>query len=246
MITVTHDQGDVVRRIDGKTSAGIHRVTWDFRYPGFTPTSLESDGYGPLAIPGTYAVTLDKRVDGTLTTIAGPADFEVAPLGESSLPAADREAVLAFAKKTGELQRAVFGANEIVKEATNKIQYIKQTIEKTPGLDPSLLVTVRQLELRLADLEEQFRGDPTMSDRSEPAMPGIMDRINQIIRGVWGTTSAPTATHRKNLEIASDAFSVAADDLRQLVESDLPALESELEAGGAPWTPGRGVPEWRR
>ena len=246
MLTVRDDRGEVVRRIGGKTTAGIHRTTWDFRYPGYEPVSIESDGYGPLALPGTYTVTLDKRVDGTLTVIAGPVDFEVAPLGEPSLPPVDREAVLAFAKRTGELQRAVFGATEVAKEAANRIKYIKLTIEKTPGLDPSLLATARQLELRLTDLEEQFRGDPTMSERSEPAMPGIMDRINQIIRGVWGTTSAPTATHRKNFDVASDAFSEAADDLRQLVETDLPVLESKLEAAGAPWTPGRGVPEWRR
>jgi hypothetical protein len=33
--------------------------------------------------------------------------------------------------------------------------------------------------------------------------------------------------------------------LRQLVTSDLPALESELEKAGAPHTPGR-FPEWHK
>ncbi len=246
VLTVRDNRGEVVRRVDGETTAGIHRVTWDFRYPGFEPTKLESDGYGPLALPGSYNVSLDKRIDGRMTTIAGPVDFEVAPVGEPSLPPADRESVLAFAKQTRELQRAVFGANEVVKEAANRVRYIKQTIEKTPGLDPSFLGWARDLELRLADLGEQFRGDPTTSDRSEPAMPGIMDRINQIIWGLWGTTSAPTATHRKNFEIASEAFAIAATDLRQIVDTDLPALERELESAGAPWTPGRGVPDWPR
>jgi len=32
--------------------------------------------------------------------------------------------------------------------------------------------------------------------------------------------------------------------LRQLIEVDLTRLEKQLEAAGAPWTPGR-IPEWR-
>ena len=246
VLTVRDDRGDVVRRIAGETKAGIHRETWDFRHPGFAPTDLEDDGYGPLALPGTYTVSLDKRIDGTLTTIAGPVEFEVAPLGEPSLPPADRAAVLVFARETGELQRAVFGANEAAKEAANRIKYIKYTIEKTPGLDPSLLVQAREMELRLTDLREQLTGDPTTRKRSEPAMPGITARINQIVYGFWGTTSAPTTTHRRNYEIASEEFSGVVDQLRQLIETDLPELESELEAAGAPWTPGRGVPNWKR
>jgi photosystem II stability/assembly factor-like uncharacterized protein len=246
VVTVRDTRGDVVRRIAGKTKAGIHRATWDFRYPGFRPTDLEDDGYGPLALPGTYTVSLEKRIDGTTTALAGPVEFEVAPLGEPSLPPADRAAVLAFARETGELQRAVFGANEAAKEAENRIKYIKSTVVNTPGLDPALLAEVRELELRLTDLRESLTGDPTMRKRSEPAMPGITSRINSIVYGFWGSTSAPTSTHRRSYEIASEEFDGLVDQLRQLIESDLPALEAELEAAGAPWTPGRGIPDWKK
>ncbi len=246
VLTVRDSYGDVVRRIDGEVGTGIHRVTWDFRYPGFEPVDLESDGWGPLALPGSYTVSLDKWVDGELTALAGPVDFEVVPLGEPSLPVADREAVLAFARETGELQRAVFGAREAADEAANRIKYLKHVIEKTPGVDPSVRAEGRALELRLTDLRERLTGDPTMRSRSEPAMPGIVSRIDQIVWGFWGTTSAPTQTHRRNYEVASEEFGAVADELRQLIEIDLPALEERLEAAGAPWTPGRGVPEWPR
>jgi photosystem II stability/assembly factor-like uncharacterized protein len=244
-VVVRDERGDMVRRIEGKTSSGIHRATWDFRYPGFRPSSLKSDGYGPLALPGTYSVSLEKRIDGVLTTIAGPVPFDVAPLGEPTLPPADRAAVLVFARETGELQRAVFGANEAAKEAANRIKYIKSTIEKTAGLDPALLTRAREMELRLTDLREVLTGDPTKRKRSEPSMPGITSRINSIVYGVWGTTSAPTATHRKSYDIASQQFAALAGELKQLIETDLVALEADLEAAGAPWTPGRGVPQWK-
>lgn len=245
-LTVKDAPGNTVRRIAGKTSQGMQRATWDFRYPGATPAKLDADGYGPMALPGTYTVSLEKRIDGKLTALAGPVEFEVALLGEASLPAADREAVLAFARDTGELQRAVFGANEAAGEAANRIAYIQHTIEITPGLDPLLLERARSLEIELTDLRERLTGDPTTSKRSEPAMPGIIDRINQIVEGLWGTTSAPTVTHRLNYEIASAEFGAMVADLRRLVETDLRTLENDLEEAGAPWTPGRGVPRWRR
>ena len=73
-----------------------------------------------------------------------------------------------------------------------------------------------------------------------------MSRIRQIVRGHWSSTSAPTATHRRNYEIAAAEFSEMLDELRVLVESDLVALEEKLEAAGAPWTPGRAIPRWQR
>jgi photosystem II stability/assembly factor-like uncharacterized protein len=245
-LTVRDDDGNVVRRIKGKTSKGIHRVTWDFRLPGFAPANLESDGYGPLAVPGTYNVSIDKLEGGALTELAAPVDFEVEPLGISSLPEADRNEILAFQKKTGELQRAVLGANSAAGEATNRITYVKSAIEKSSELQPQLREEARTLELRLMDLREKITGDPTKRRRSEPSMRGIMSRINQIVYGHWSTTSPPTDTHRKNYDIAAEEFSNILEDLRRLIETDLVELENKLEESGAPWTPGRGVPKWKR
>jgi photosystem II stability/assembly factor-like uncharacterized protein len=245
-LTVRDEEGNVVRRIEGKTSQGIHRATWDFRYPGFAPAKIEEDGFGPLAVPGTYNVSIDKMDGGLMTQIVAPVDFEVEPLGMSSLSEVDRGEILAFQKKTGELQRAVMGANAAAGEAANRITYIKNVIEKTPALQLQLREDARSLELRLMDLRERITGDPTKRRRSEPSMRGIMSRINQIVWGHWASTSPPTQTHRKNYDIAAEEFGNILGDLRQLIEDDLIALEDKLEEAGAPWTPGRGVPKWER
>jgi len=42
----------------------------------------------------------------------------------------------------------------------------------------------------------------------------------------------------------SDLFADMVEELRQLVDVDLPHLEDRLEDAGVPWTPGRGVPRW--
>ncbi len=75
-------------------------------------------------------------------------------------------------------------------------------------------------------------------------MPGITSRVNSVVGGHWRATYGPTNTHRQQYEIAAAAFTEVYDDLRQLIETDLPALEARLEAAGAPWTPGRALPGW--
>jgi hypothetical protein len=63
-----------------------------------------------------------------------------------------------------------------------------------------------------------------------------------VVEGQLGTTQPPTETSRRGYEWASAAFAATLGELRAL-EGRLSALETELEAAGAPWTPGR-FPEW--
>lgn len=243
-LVVRTPEGDMVRRVDGSTSAGLHRSTWDFRYPGFGPVQLDEDGNGPAALPGRYTVTLEKRVDGVSTVLAGPEPFEVSVLGTPSLPPADRESKLAFQQEAGRLQRAVLGASRAAAAAAERLEVIQHAVQITPGVPDGLLDEVRGMELRLTDLREQLDGDRTRSRRSEPAMPGIVGRVQTVVGGQWSNTSAPTGTQQEQLEVATRLFSDMVDELRQLVDVDLPALEGRLEDAGVPWTPGRGVPKW--
>jgi photosystem II stability/assembly factor-like uncharacterized protein len=245
-LTVRDAAGNVVRRVEGSASSGMHRATWDFRYPGYTATSVSRAGRGPMAVPGRYSVSLEKWVDGVVTEIVPPTPFEVEPLGMPSLAPADRNAVLAFQRQTGELQRAVMGTNRAAEEAAERITGLKQVIEVWPNAEPALRTEARQLELRLMDLRERLTGDPTKPQRSEPAMPGIMDRVQTIVSGHWSTTSAPTATHRRSYEIAAAEFADVYGDLQQLIERDLPALEDRVEAAGAPVQVRHRLPRWQR
>jgi hypothetical protein len=88
-----------------------------------------------------------------------------------------------------------------------------------------------------------LEGDSTIASRSEPTPPAITDRVVQVVSGHWTATSAPTATHRRNYEIAAEAFAPVLEGLHG-VEGDLVTLEAEMEAAGAPWTPGR-LPRWQ-
>jgi photosystem II stability/assembly factor-like uncharacterized protein len=254
VLTVRDEGGNVVRRVTGPVTAGFHRVAWDLRYPPADPTSLtppsddnpfDSKPIGPLAMPGTYTVSLDERVDGKLVPIGTPQTFRAEILGAASLPEPDRKELLAFEQQTARLQRAVLGAVRAAGEADERIKHLKESLEATPKADPGLFDAVRALEPRLRDIRLALSGGGVRAQHSEPEPPSIVDRVQGVVGGHWTTTTAPTTTHRQAYAAAAAAFEPVLAGLRRLVEVDLAGLESRAEAAGAPWTPGR-VPEWKK
>jgi len=69
-----------------------------------------------------------------------------------------------------------------------------------------------------------------------------MDRVNAQL----DATGPITATAKRDYEIAAAGFETLLAELRVLVDQDLRKLGDALEAAGAPWTPGRGIPTWKR
>lgn len=249
VLTVTDEAGQVVRRIAGPVSKGIHRVAWDLRYPAVDPTQLqtaerepwEGAPQGPLVVPGRFTVSLASRVNGVLSPLGEPQAFVVESLRLASLDAKDRAALLAFQQEAGALQRAMMGAAGAVNEALRNIQFMKKALTDTPRADGKLGDELRGVEQRLRASLVRLSGDPTVRRRSEASEPSLMDRVS----GQLGSTSPITATVRRDYDIAASAFGKLLEEMRRLVEVELAGLGQRLEDAGAPWTPGRGVPRWR-
>jgi photosystem II stability/assembly factor-like uncharacterized protein len=250
VLTITDETGQVVRRISGPAGKGLHRVAWDLRYPPVDPTVLEepqresweSAPVGPLVVPGTFTATLGKLVDGGLTPIGEPQTFAVEALALATLPEKDKPALLEFQREAGELQRAMMGAGAAARDALNQIAFVKKALLDTPGAEPSLAAKVRAVETRLRDQLEVLFGDRTKGRRSEPTSPSLMARINAQL----DATGPITVTARRGYEIAAEGFERLLEEMRATIEGDLKSLQREIEAAGAPWTPGRGVPVWKR
>jgi hypothetical protein len=250
VLTVADVTGQVVRRITGPGGKGIHRIAWDLRYPAVEPTELESKerdewGWNPqgaLVVPGTFTVSLAKKLDGVLTPIGKPETFMLESLALAGMAENDRGALLAFQKKAGELQRAMMGAEAAAEEASKSLRFMKKALMETPKADPKLAERIKALEKRLQEMVRTLYGDRIMQRRSEPSSPSLMDRVSAQL----STTCPITETVKRGYEIAADAFEKYLEDLRTLVEFDLKKLGDEMEAAGAPWTPGRGVPVWKK
>ena len=87
-VVIRDAAGQVAGRVSGSTSKGMHRVTWNLRYPSssvVTPGSTGNNSSQYLATPGTYSATLVDVRDGVESVLSGPVTFEVVPLREPAL-----------------------------------------------------------------------------------------------------------------------------------------------------------------
>jgi photosystem II stability/assembly factor-like uncharacterized protein len=251
VLVVSDDDGNVIRRVTGPVTSGFHRVAWDLRYPPPSPIELNPEApdqfatpiQGPLVAPGTYTVRLTKEVDGVATSIGTPQTFSVVPLYLSSMNEGDRTNVLEFQRRASRLQKAIMGAARANEEALLRVQHIRRALQQMDGPDPRLVERVNAVDRALRDIDEELNGDAVLRSANEPAPPSLTDRITTAVNG-FTTTVPPTATHREALSITEQQFVPLLARLKKAVEVDLAAIENELNAAGAPWTPGR-IPDWK-
>ena len=72
----------------------------------------------------------------------------------------------------------------------------------------------------------------------------INERVGDIVGAQRTSTARPTQTQMNQYAAAAQDFEQTLAQLRQLIEGDLARLEKQMEAAGAPWTPGR-IPDWK-
>ena len=187
---------------------------------------------------------LVKRVDGVETPLGGAQSFNVVPLYLSMMKESDRATVLEFQKRAAAIQRTVMGAARATTDALTRVQYIRRALDQIAGPDRKLVAEVNRIDAALHDIEDQLSGDPILQRHNEPALPSLLDRVNTAVNGLT-TTQPPTATHREALTIAEQQIGPLLDQLRKLIDVDLANVEKQMNALGAPWTPGR-IPQLPR
>jgi len=251
VLTIRDETGQIVRRLTGPTSAGIHRVSWDMHYPESSPVSLvkrersvfDSGPLAPLAAPGKFKATLEKKVSNIYTQLGESQDFECVPLNNTTLPAANKKEVLAFQRKTARLQRAIYGAGQVLSEMENRVKHLKKGLFDTPANTSDLQKSILVIETKLDEIKLGLNGDAVIRGHSEPVAPSINNRINEIIYGAWASTSEITETHKKNYKIAGEEFAPVLVNVKSVLK-ELEAIEQKAEVIGTPITPGR-VPDWK-
>jgi photosystem II stability/assembly factor-like uncharacterized protein len=252
VVTITDSADRVVRRLSGPVSAGIQRLNWDLRFPAANlpappPPDADSDfepPSGPLVMPGTYKALVSRRVDGVMTPLGPPQEFQVVVEGQENMSVSDRAALVEFQQKAVRLQRAVSGATQAANALRPRLTAIKRAIAETPSLPPRLHEEAMALEKRNNQIVRALSGDGEARRRNINTPSAINDRVGYVVGAQRMSTARPTQTQHNQYAAAAQDFESVLVQLRQLIEVDLARLEKQLEAAGAPWTPGR-IPEWK-
>jgi len=249
---VYDESGSAIRRVEASTESGFQRVAWDLRYsaPQVKKHSDEGEDFfpdaadqGPLVLAGSYSVRLFDKVGGVVTELAGPQLFKVVTEGAAGMNSGDRAAQEEFLRKVTRLYRAVSGALHTAEDVESRLKAIREALRDAPGVEKQLGGVADGLEQRDREILRALRGDVEMAKRQEPVASSIDDRVGSVMEGERFSLAKPTQSHVDSYNIAAGEFAEQLGKLRTLVEVDLNKLEKDMEASGAPWTPGR-VPEW--
>ncbi len=249
LVQVSGANGTPVRWVEAPASQGVHRLTWDLRRPPPDPVDLStpafvppwaSDPQGPLAPPGPYTAQLVVVSSGGVEMVGEAQPFQVVPV--PTAPAGtDFVAVADFQHRTSELRRRIGVASSELGRQRDRLRYMEAALVETPGADPGLFTELARVAEAFQALSLRLNGDPVRGRLNQASAPSLSGRVGNVASGHWGTRMEPTATQRRNLEIAEVDLGAVERELATLIEGALSALEVALAEAGAPWTPGRRI-----
>lgn len=246
LIRIADAEGVPVRMIEATAKAGLQRIHWDLRGPVPDPIDLkpagfrppwETDPVGPLTPPGRYTAELLIVSASGVRTVGTPQSFEVKPV-PTLADGTDVSAVVLFQQQTAELARRVGGAAAELERARDRLRHLRAALVQTPRAEVALYAQLDAADRALSALAQRLAGDPARQHLNEPTTPSIAGRVAQVAEH-WQTRMMPTATQRRDVEIAATALTSLLRDLAAWLDGDLARLEQDLERAGAPWTPGR-------
>ena len=189
---------------------------------------------GSMVAPGNYTATLSKQFDGEITDLSKSIEVKVERLYEGSLQGASPEVVAAFWKELEEFSADVMMTSLELQNATKKVKAMQRAIamaESSPGdLDKS----IRQLEEKIFDLDEQLNGNRSKQEVGEVDNANVMQRLMVPSMGTTFSTYGPTPLHKESFEIAKSQHKAIRENVNKIIREDIPKLIDELDKAGAP------------
>jgi len=252
LFTIIDEGGNIIRKLTTSPKQGINRISWDFSYHDTSPIRLQGEKYNPrstgrggvMASPGTYNVSMAISVNGELTELVEPQEFKTVALDNTTLPAKDKQALVTFQAEAAELYRVVQGTIDAAEDLAKRIEYIKQALLATTGIEPELMNKAKNMEAQLDTVLIAFNGDRTISQRNENPPTSLSSRLRTMAYTHRRSTSDVTQTEKDAYDIIKEEFTPLYSKLKKLIEVDLKELEWSMEEMKAPWTPGR-LPKWK-
>jgi hypothetical protein len=242
-------EGEVIRRISAPDTKGFNRITWDLTYPATDAINslndLNRNYTGSMVAPGKYNATLFRQVDGEVTQLNGPVEFEVIRMYEGALPAADPSVVAEYWRETEKLSKSTTALRSVLNKAVDRVKMLEKTLTRTTTVPGELDKMAHDLKQRMLRIELQISGNSAKDKVGEKNNPTLFSRAGFAGRGMNRSTYGPTTSQKRNLEIAVEMFQKLKAELEQVVNIEIPKFEEELKKVDAPWIEGQPIPDYK-
>jgi photosystem II stability/assembly factor-like uncharacterized protein len=244
-IEINDASGQFINRVAGKTTKGIHRVTWDMTFAkGSAITGKKISPYHPLAkgvmaAPGKYTATLYKRVGSTITQLADPVELELKAIFENSLSAATSSQTVKFDQEIADADKRSSAISAILKDVVNTMKDIRQALNRTPGNITSLETQFANIQTEINAISFELGGLKSRNQMGvKPA--NISSRLGYAMSAV-SSSYGPTKQHKDQLGYAVKGLNAVSNRINTLQENTIPALQTAIVEASGPWTKGAPV-----
>ena len=236
--SIKNSNGNVVRNMTAPAKKGIHRISWDLRYPApfLANENMNADELpsGILAPPGNYTVTMFLTENSTTKQMGEPVSFVVKPLKKGALEGASTQEYATFISTFREMQRnnIAFTANlnKQIKRAENMKRAAMQSAIAPGVVDDRLNKILSDLQT----LQSEVAGNYARNEIGEKGKPALGDRMFAVYRGIEKSTYGPTQTHLQLLQIIENQLSNS--NARLLASQQvLDVVADTLKNAGAPY-----------
>ncbi|MCG8412449.1 MAG: hypothetical protein MI739_14315 [Bacteroidales bacterium] len=238
-------EGKIVRKIDAPTSKGFHRVSWDLKSAATKTINPELDGgffrYGFLSKPGTYTVSLSKQIDGVVTDLTDPVEFNVELIREGILKTGSVDKAFKFWEKLSETYKVLVAMNVSAEKAYKRIETLQKAMAYTDAESNDLTSKVYELKQEAQRLGFEVFGSRARRTIGEKNNPTLVSRFF-VAMGSTYTSYGPTKTQEENLNIVNKQIAEIKPKLQNIINNRIPELEKELSKLGGPWISGQKLP----
>ena len=249
LFTVKDSEGNVVKKITAKPSKGINSTAWNLVYDNPFPVDekqkkfdpFKKSNFGMPVLPGTYTVEMGLYDKGKFKKLTGPVSFKVKRLKNTTLPESNEKDLASYYKDLTFVVRKMYAAGNYAETLKQKIVLMKQTTLKTASASNELMSKIQKAEKSLNDLIFKMNGVSPKASYEEipPHKLPVSVRLRDLSWMHIESTAPVSETEKQQLKIVKEEMQEIISALRQIAIKSIPEIEKELDAAGAPWTPGR-------
>ncbi|MDR9419907.1 glycosyl hydrolase [Gracilimonas sp.] len=237
-ITIKDENGEIINRVRGAASKGIHRVNWELRHTSKNWVDPSSGGGGWFSdsfpvVPGTYTAEMSVVDNGEVTKLSEPVSFDVVPLQEGALERKPDSRRQAFMDNLIAFQNDLTATSDLLDEQMDRVNAMKTAYNRAEEEDPALLKRIHDARMRLLEIDKEMSGSEAKGEVGESGPPTPSSRMYVGFRAL-NTTYGPTANHEKAVDAGKAELQAIKQDLNAFINSEMQQIERALEAIGAP------------
>jgi photosystem II stability/assembly factor-like uncharacterized protein len=237
-LVITDANGNVINRVEASNSKGYNRVVWDLTASSpsvITASNVGRSRSGAMVVPGTYNAQLFKQIDGVYSAISDKVNVEVTPLKKGHLQGASYDKVVGFWNKVQNMYADVTALSLNLSDAQKRIEMMLAAYERANKTNDALYAQLLAMRSQLTTLDFNLNGSKARREVGEKdEYPTVRNYLSVASWGTNGSTYGPTPTHEKCLANAETLFKDINTSVEQIRKNELPKLEEQLKAIGAP------------